>query len=72
MAVKLGSLPLREEQGTERIGGLRRDQVMGGQRKQNNEELRNLCYSPSTINMIKSRRMRWAGHVIRIEENMNA
>jgi hypothetical protein len=33
-----------------------------------NEELYNLYCSPSIIRMIKSRRMRWAGHVARIEE----
>jgi hypothetical protein len=32
-------------------------------RKLHNEELHNLYCSPSIIRMIKSRRMRWAGHV---------
>jgi hypothetical protein len=34
-------------------------------RKLHNEELNNLYSSPSIIRMIKSRRMRWAGHVAR-------
>jgi hypothetical protein len=36
---------------------------MGGWRKLHNEELHDLYSSPSTIRIIKSRRMRWAGHV---------
>jgi hypothetical protein len=37
-----------------------------------NEELRDLYSSPSIIRIIKSRRMRWAGHAARIEEKKNA
>jgi hypothetical protein len=37
-----------------------------------NEELHNLYSSPSIIRMIKSRRMRWAGHVARMGEKRNA
>jgi hypothetical protein len=33
-----------------------------------NEEIHNLYSSPSIIRMIKSRKMRWAGHVARMEE----
>jgi hypothetical protein len=40
--------------------------------KLHNEELRDLYSSPSIIRMIKSRRMRWAGHVGRMGEKMNA
>jgi hypothetical protein len=36
------------------------------------EELRNLYSSPNMIRMIKSRRMRWAGHVARMGETRNA
>jgi hypothetical protein len=46
-----------------RIFGPKRDEVTGGWRKLPNEELHNLHSSPSIITMIKSRRMRWAGHV---------
>jgi hypothetical protein len=41
-----------------RIFGPKRDEVTGGWRKLNNEELHNLYSSPSTIRMIKARRMR--------------
>jgi hypothetical protein len=37
-----------------------------------NEELRDLYSSPSIIRIIKSRRMRWAGHVARMGEKRNA
>jgi hypothetical protein len=39
---------------------------------ENNEELRDLYSSPSIIRIIKSRRMRWAGHVARMGEKRNA
>jgi hypothetical protein len=41
-------------------------------RKLHNEELHNLYSSLSIMRMIKSRRMRWAGHVARIGEKRNA
>jgi hypothetical protein len=46
--------------------------VTGGWRKLQNEELHNLYSSPSIIRMIESRRMRWAEHVARMGENINA
>jgi hypothetical protein len=49
-----------------RILGPKRDEIKGGWRKLHNEELHNLYSSPGIIRMIKSRRMRWAGHVARI------
>jgi hypothetical protein len=49
-----------------RIFGPKRDEVTGNWRKLNNEELHNLYSSPNIIRMIKSRKMRWAGHVARI------
>jgi hypothetical protein len=51
---------------------LRRDEVSGGWRKLHNEEVHNLYSSPNIIRMIKSRRMRWAGHVARMGEPRNA
>jgi hypothetical protein len=55
-----------------RIFGPKRDGVTGGWRKLHNEELHNLYSSPSIIRIIKSRRMRWAGHVARMGEKRNA
>jgi hypothetical protein len=46
-----------------RICGPKRDEVTGDWRKLHNEELHKLYPSPNIIRMIKSRRMRWAGHV---------
>jgi hypothetical protein len=46
--------------------------VAGGWRKLHNEELHNLYSPPNIIRMIKSRRIRWAGHVARIGEKRNA
>jgi hypothetical protein len=52
-----------ENRALRRIFGPKRGEVTGGWRKLHNEELHNLYSSPSIIRMIKSRRMRWAGHV---------
>jgi hypothetical protein len=46
-----------------RIYGPKGDEVTGGSRKLHNEELHNLYSSPSIIRIMKSRRMRWIGHV---------
>jgi hypothetical protein len=46
--------------------------MTGGWRKLHNEELHNLYPSPNIIRMIKSRRMRWAGHVARRGETRTA
>jgi hypothetical protein len=46
--------------------------VTGDGRKLHNAELHNLYSSPNIIRMIKSRRMRWAGHVARTREKSNA
>jgi hypothetical protein len=54
-----------------RIFGPKRDGVTGGWRKLHNEELHYLYFSPSIITIIKSRRMRWAGHVTRMGEKRN-
>ena len=49
-----------------RIFGPRRDGVTGEWRKLHNEELNDLCCSPNIVPLIKSRRIRWAGHVARV------
>jgi hypothetical protein len=49
-----------------RIFGPKRDEVTGEKRKLHNEELHDLYSSPSIIRIIKSRRMRWEGHVARM------
>jgi len=51
-----------------RIVGLTRDAVMGEWRRWHNEELNGLYSSPNIVRVIKSRRMRWAGHVARMGE----
>jgi hypothetical protein len=55
-----------------RIFGPKRDEVTACLRKLHNEELRNFYSSPSTIRMIKSRKMRLAGHVARMGEKRSA
>jgi len=46
----------------------KREEVGGGWRRLHNEELRNLYASPDIIRVMKSRTMRWAGHVARTGE----
>jgi hypothetical protein len=74
------SLTLREEHRLRvfenkvlrRTFGPKRDDVMGEWRKLHNEELRDLYSSPSIIRIMKSKMMRWAGHVARMGEKRNA
>jgi len=71
-----GSLTLREERKLRlfenmvlrRIFGPRRDEVTGEWRRLHNEELNDLNSSPKIVRVIKSKRMRWAGHVARMGE----
>jgi hypothetical protein len=70
------SLTLREEQRLRvfenrvqrRIFGPKRDEATGEWRRLHNEELNDLYSSPNISRVVKSRRMRWAGHVARTGE----
>jgi len=65
------SLTLQEERKLRvlrRIFVTRRDEVTGEWRRMHNKELNDLYSSPNTVRVIKSRRMRWAGHVARMGE----
>jgi len=70
------SLTLREERRLRvfenrvlrKVFGLKRDEVIGEWRKLHNEELNNLYSLPNIVRVVKSRRMRWAGHVARMGE----
>jgi hypothetical protein len=62
------SLRVFENRVLRRIFVPKRDDVTGDSRKLHNEELHNLYSSPDIIRQVKSRRVRWAGHVARIGE----
>jgi hypothetical protein len=74
------SLTLREEQRLgvfenrvlRRIFEPKRDEATGEWRRLHKEELNDLYSSPNIIRVIKSRRMRWAGHVARMGEKRGA
>jgi len=51
-----------------RIFGHKRDEVTGEWRKLHIEELNDLSSSPNIVRVIRSRRMRWVGHVARMGE----
>jgi len=51
-----------------RLFGPKRDEVTGEWRKLHNEELNDLYCSPNIVRVIKSRIIRWAGHVARMGE----
>jgi hypothetical protein len=51
-----------------RIFGTKRDEVTGEWRKLHKEELNDMYSSTNIVQVIKSRRMRWAGHVVRMVE----
>jgi hypothetical protein len=70
------SLTLREERRLRafekrvlrRVFWPKRDEVTGEWRKLHNEELNDLYSLPNIVRVLKSRRMRWAGHVARMGE----
>jgi hypothetical protein len=51
-----------------RVFGPKRDEVTGERRKLHNEELSDLYSLPNTVRVVKSRRIRWTGHVARMGE----
>ena len=51
-----------------RVIGPKRDKVTGEWRKLHNEEISDLYSLPNIVRVVKSRRMRWAGHVARMGE----
>jgi hypothetical protein len=61
-----------ENRALRRIFGPKRDEETGEWRKLHNEEFNDLYPSTSIIRMNRSRRMRWAGHVTRMDEKRNA
>ena len=46
--------------------------TLGEEYRSFNEELNDLYFSPSVVRVIKCRRMRWAGHVVRMDEERGA
>jgi len=52
-----------------KVFGPKRDEVTGKWRKLHNEELNDLHSLPNIVRVVKSRRMRWAGHVARMGED---
>jgi hypothetical protein len=63
-----GRLRVFQNRVLRRLFGPKRDEVTGEWRKLHNEELHILYSSTDIIRQIKSRRMRWAGHVARMGE----
>jgi hypothetical protein len=77
MGVKTWSLTLRKERRLrmfenrvlKKVFGPKRDEVTGKWRKLHNEELNDLYFLPNIVRVVKSRRMKWAGHVARMGED---
>jgi hypothetical protein len=64
-------MSLFENRVLRRISAPQIDEATGERKKLHNEEFHILYSSPNVIRQIKSRRMRWAGHVARIGEERN-
>ena len=72
LSSRLLSRKLKFKMALRRIFGPRRDEVTGEWRRLHNEELSDLYSSPNILWVIKSRRMRWAGHVAHMGEERGA
>jgi hypothetical protein len=80
MGVKLDRSQLREEyrprvfenRVLRRIFGPKREEVTGEWRRPHNKELHTLYFSQNIILLVKSRILRWAGHVVRMEKRRDA
>ena len=57
-----------ENRGLRRVFGPKRDEVIGEWRKLHDEDISDLYSLPNIVRVVKSRRMRWAGHVARMGE----
>jgi hypothetical protein len=65
-------LRVSENRVLKRIFGLKRDDVTGKLRRLHNKELYALYSSPNIIRLLKSRRLRWAGHEAYMEHKGDA
>ena len=61
-------LTVFENRASRRVFGPKGDELTGDWRKLHNEELSDLYSLPNILRVVKSRRMRWAGHVARVGE----
>jgi hypothetical protein len=68
----LQKLSTFENQVLRRIFGPKKEEVLEGWRRLHNEKFHNLYTSPNIVRVIKTRRMRWEGHVACIEKIRNA
>jgi hypothetical protein len=57
-----------ENSALRRISGPKREEVAGGWKRLHNEELHNLYISPNITRVMKSRKIKWVGHIARMGE----
>jgi len=62
-------LRVSEKRVLRKVFGSKKDEVTGEWRKLHNQELNGLYSLPNIVRVVKSRRMRWAGHVARMGED---